>query len=74
MSEAKRIVKLLFLILIAGLLGGCVKPCEIDWYQGCPENTVEKYKADTEMNELYQQQRLKERQNEVNESQQSNEN
>ena len=50
-SKLNRIVKLSSLILIAGILAGCVKPCQVDWARSCSEKQREVLKRDIEVNE-----------------------
>lgn len=43
------------LVLVIGLLGGCVKPCQVDWYRGCAEDAQKAYEQDTRVNESYRE-------------------
>lgn len=55
-SKLNRVVKLSSLILIAGILVGCVKPCQVNWYRGCPEDVQKTTDLQRQMNEMYRKQ------------------
>lgn len=53
MSKLDRFIKLLSVVFIVSLLGGCIKPCQVDWYRGCAENQEETRKAQQRIEDAY---------------------